>query len=114
MPQIGNSYYAKDARTNIIGLADMRKKFRITYDIDKEAVLLVHTPFKIIKFSESSEGIYMLDMEQKGNKYENEIVKNKKRTNISNVITIEKNKIHFSKRQIKQAEIVRILFFALG
>ena len=36
MPQIGKSYYTKDAMTNIIGLADMRKKFRITYDSDKE------------------------------------------------------------------------------
>ena len=36
VPQIGKSYYAKDAMINMIGLADMRKKFRITYDSDKE------------------------------------------------------------------------------
>ena len=50
VPQIGKSYYAKNAMTNIIGLANMRKKFRITYDSDKEAAFFVHTPTKVIKF----------------------------------------------------------------
>ena len=48
VPQIGKSNYAKEAMTNIIGLADMRKKFRITYDSDKEVGFLVHSPSKII------------------------------------------------------------------
>ena len=51
---IGKSYFAKEAMTNIIGLADMRKKFRVTYDSDKETEFLVHTPSKIIKFPETS------------------------------------------------------------
>ena len=77
MPHIGKSYYAKDTMTNIIGLADMRKKFRITYDSDKEAAFLVHTPSKIIKFPETSEGIYALDMKHK-NKYEDRKIKIRK------------------------------------
>ena len=100
--------------TNIIGIADMREKFRIKYDSDKEAVFLVHTPSKIVKFPESSQGIYALDMEQNDNEYENKIFEKKKKTNISNVIRIEDNKTYFSKHQIKQAEKVRKLLFALG
>ena len=53
-------------------------------------------------------------MEQKDNKYENKMIKDKKKTNISNVITIENNKTYFSKRQIKQAETVQKILFALG
>ena len=49
VPQTGKSYYAKDAMTNIIGLAKMRTKFRKKHDSDKEAVFLVHTPSKIIR-----------------------------------------------------------------
>ena len=78
VPQIRKSYHTKDAMTNIIGLADMRKKFRITYNSDKEAVFLVHTPPKIIQLPESSEGMYALDMEQNNNEYENNMIKNKK------------------------------------
>ena len=43
------------------------------------------------------------------------MIKNKKKTYISNVITIENNKIYFSKRQTKQAEKVqKLLLYALG
>ena len=76
--QVEKSYYAKYAMKNIIGLADMRKKFRNTYDSDKEAAFLVHTPSKIIEFPELSEGIYALDMEHKDKKYKYKMIKNKK------------------------------------
>ena len=49
--------------TNMIGLADMRRKLKITYDSNKEAALLVHNSSKIIKFPGLSEGIYALDIE---------------------------------------------------
>ena len=69
VPQIGKSYYAKNAMTNKIGLAHMRKKFRITYDSDKEAAFFVYTPTKVIKFPETSEGIYAINMENKKNEH---------------------------------------------
>ena len=50
-------------------------------------------------------------MEQKDNKYKNKVIKNKKETNIFNVITIENNKTCFSTCQIKQAEIVIIIIY---
>ena len=53
-------------------------------------------------------------MEQKDNKYKNKVIKNKKETNIFNVITIENNKIYFFKCQIKQAEKARKLLYAIG
>ena len=74
----------------------MRMKFRITYDLDKEAAFLVYTPSKIIEFLKSTEGIYTLDMEQNNNEYENKMIINRKKTNISNVITIENNKTEAS------------------
>ena len=84
LPEIGESYYDKNAMTNIIGLSDMRKKFRITYDSEKEAAFLIHTPAKIIKFAETSEGIYAIDMEQK-KKNENENKENNIKENTCNI-----------------------------
>ena len=42
------------------------------------------------------------------------MIKNEKKRNISNVITIENNKIYFFKCQIKQAEKARKLLYAIG
>ena len=71
VPQIGESYYAKNAMTTIISLTDMRKKFRITYDSDEEAAFFVHTPTKVIKFPEISEGIHAINMENMKSNDEN-------------------------------------------
>ena len=53
--------------------------------------------------------MYTFDMEQNKNKYENKMIKDKKKTNISNVITIENNKTYFSKHPIKQAKNMKII-----
>ena len=79
----------------------MRKKFRITYDSDKEAVFFVHTPTKVIKFPETSEGIYAINMENMKSNDEN--IENDKE-NTCNVITIKNNMKYFSQRQIKEAK----------
>ena len=83
--------------TNIIGLADMRKKFRTTYDSNKDAAFLVHTSSKIIKFQETSEAIYALDMKHK-NKYEDKKIKNNKKTDT----------VHLKTKQEKMTKSLQI------
>ena len=62
---LGNGYFNKNGLTNIIGLTDMRKIFWLTYESSKESAFLVHTPSKIIKFPETKEGVYAIDMDEK-------------------------------------------------
>ena len=62
MPGFGRVWYDQDAITNIFGFADLVKKYRITYDSDKEDTFLVHMPNKTIKFERSPEGLYQYKM----------------------------------------------------
>ena len=65
IPDLGCGYFNKNGLRNIIGLTDMRKKFRVTYDSSKESAFLVLTPSKVIKFPETKEGVYAIDMDKK-------------------------------------------------
>ena len=50
VPDLGNAYFSKKSLTNIIGLRDMRTRYRVIYDSDKEPAFLIHTKKGIIKF----------------------------------------------------------------
>ena len=112
---LGNGYFNKNGLTNIIGLTDMRKIFWLTYESSKESAFLVHTPSKIIKFPETKEGIYAIDMDEKiagkmtekklkrilMKKIEKEIKKRKLKNNknITMVTTVKDNEKFYSKVQ---------------
>ena len=65
IPDLGSGYFNKNGLTNIISLTDTRKKFWVMYNLSKESAFLVHTPSKIIKFPETEEGVYAIDMDEK-------------------------------------------------
>ena len=44
--------------TNIISLADIAKKYRVTMDTYKEKAINVHLPNKIVKFPQLKGGLY--------------------------------------------------------
>ena len=92
--------------TNIIGLRDMRTKYRVTYNSDKGAEFNVHTPNGIIRFPETEEGVYAIDM---ANKTENKNIKD-------NFLSVLNNKqlFSYSTKQLKQAEKVKNILYALG
>jgi hypothetical protein len=46
VPGFGKVYFDEDAIANIFGLSDLKKKFWITYDSEKEDAFLVHMPKK--------------------------------------------------------------------
>ena len=77
----------------------MRSKYRVTYDSDKGAEFNVHTPNGIIRFPETEEGVYAIDM---ANKTENKNIKN-------NFFSVLNNKQIFSylTKQLKQAKKVK-------
>ena len=65
VPDLGRGYFNKNGLTNIIGLRDMRKKFRVTYNLSKEPSFPIHTKNGIIRFPETNEGVYAIDMDEK-------------------------------------------------
>jgi hypothetical protein len=50
VPGFGKVYFDKDAIANIFGLSDLKKKYRIAYDSEKEDGFLIHMENEIIKF----------------------------------------------------------------
>ena len=65
VPDLGKGYFNKNRLTNIIGLTNMRKKFRVTYDSSKEPAFLIHTKNGIIRFPEIKRAVYAIDMDEK-------------------------------------------------
>ncbi len=58
VPGFGKVYYDEDAIANIFGFSDLKKKYQITYDSDKEDAFLVHMDNGIIKFECSPDRLY--------------------------------------------------------
>ena len=63
--KLGQAYFNNKGLPNIIGLGQMRQKYRVTYDSTKEATFCIHLPNKIIKFPETFDGLYAVEMEKK-------------------------------------------------
>ena len=58
VPKWGKVWFNKNRIANIFSLASMIKHHRVTFDSDKEAAFLVHTPEGVIKFIMSPEGLF--------------------------------------------------------
>ena len=65
VPKLIQAYFNSNDMANIIGLGQMRQKYRVMYDSDKEAAFWIHLPNKIIHFLEISDDLYAFDMEKK-------------------------------------------------
>ena len=61
IPMLGNHWFNENSITNIISLADMIEKHRVTYDSAKEKAFLVHLPEKVVKFEQMDNGLYAMD-----------------------------------------------------
>jgi Zn-finger protein len=61
IPHIKDVWYNENAMTNIISMNDMKNKFCVMIDLKEELALLVHIPKKIVKFKQSSNGLYAKD-----------------------------------------------------
>ena len=56
IPFLGTHWFNNKAITNIISLADITKKFRVTMDSQKEKALVVHMDKKTVKFEQMPGG----------------------------------------------------------
>ena len=59
VPDFGTVWFDDHAIANIFGLCDLKKKYRVTYDSEKEDAFILHDQEKgIIKFSCTDDGLY--------------------------------------------------------
>ena len=59
VPGYGEVWYDPNAITNIFSLAEMEKKYCITYNSSKEKAFVVDLPNKKLKFMQSSNGLFI-------------------------------------------------------
>ena len=99
IPDFGTTWFDERGITNILSLAQVRKKFKVTYDSDLN-IFLVHIKDKLIPFRESEEGLYYFNPTA---------VKHK-----SMVQTVDDNKAFYTDRQQERAKRARELLHTLG
>ena len=68
IPDLGKAYYSDKGMTNIIGLSQMRCKYRVGCDSEMEPAFFIRMKNKIVKFSETMDRLYALNMKRKQKK----------------------------------------------
>ena len=64
VPHLGTVWFNKELLTNIISLAHMAEKHRVTYDSNEEKAFLVHLPHKVVKFHQLSSRLYGMNPQE--------------------------------------------------
>ena len=92
----------ESAVTNIFALANLCKKFRVTFDSAKDEAFLVHTPDKVMRFAKTKSNLYA---------YKPQPVAVERH---SLVQTVEENMNFHTPREVQRAKRARELLVALG
>ena len=58
VPYLEEYLYDSNSMTNIISLSDITDKYKVTMDTEKEKVMVVHFPNKIVKFIQLSNRLW--------------------------------------------------------
>lgn len=86
---------------NVLGLCELVKDYRVTFDSAKQDAFHVHTKRGIVEFRRAKNGMYIYKP--------NSVVRKE-----NHLETVEGNKLFFTKRQLKRAEGVRRLYHIVG
>ena len=106
IPHLGTHWYNKNAITNIISLAHMTEKFRVTFDSAIEKSLNVHLPNKIIKFYQMQSGLYGMNPMD-----DSTFIKTVQAQFLN---TVQENMAFLTPRQQQKAKQARKLYEAMG
>ena len=93
---------------NIIELSQVNRKYQVTYDSEKEATFHIPMPAKIMKFSQTLEGLYLIEIDKN---YKKQKMNQQQKCS---VISIKDNKSYHSPRQISRAKQTKDLHHSLG
>jgi hypothetical protein len=62
VPGFGMVWYNKTSIANIFGLSDLKKKFRVTFDSEKDDAFTVHMDSGTLQFKCNPEGLYTYEV----------------------------------------------------
>ena len=103
VPDYGEVWFNERALTNIFSLAELRKKYHVTYDSNKEEAFIMHfKEGKPAKFTQSPNGLY----------YRQPTYNVKQQASF--IETVDENKQFYTDRQFREAKKARELYQALG
>ena len=96
-------FYNKDSIANILSLAHIRDKYKVTMDSSVDDAFYVHiSPKHILRFQRHSPGLYYIDTRN--------LIDNKNEVNAYSFFsTVKANKEYFSSRDIEGADRARVL-----
>ena len=97
-------WFDKRFITNVLSLAMLKKKYRITYDSDKDGAFVVHRPNRNnLIFRQHPAGLHLMEMlDPKG------------ATQVSLVETVIDRESTYSKRQTQDSKAARVLQMTIG
>ena len=105
----GTVWYSPKSFANILSLAEVRKKFRVTMDTQVEASINIHRKNGTkTKFKEYKNELYYYDVPVINDKLNNEV------TDYCFVTTVAKNKLMLTRRKIEAANKARELYALIG
>ena len=98
---VGMVHFHKNSVANILSLAKISDKYRVTFDNSVENAFVIHGPSRKMKFLKSREGLYFHDAT---------VVKQE----IQFLQTVDQQKSLFTHRQVKDAILARKIFSLIG
>ena len=99
----GDVWFHPRAITNVLSLANVRRKHTVTYNSNQELAFIVHTPTKTVKFQECENNLHIYKPSQAESIHGTILVE-----------TIKDNATKYTQRQLTQAKAARKLLHALG
>ena len=114
----GRVWYNKDSLANILSLANVRKKFRITFEtgpLDPCPSIIVHcNDGKVLKFQEHKMGLYVYDAAETV-PFSNICDNSSKNSCIYSLLqTVEENESKYKAREVKKARKALELYRLIG
>ena len=104
VPGYGTVWFDEKAIANIFGLSDLKKKYRVTYDSDKEDAFIVHMENgKTVEFKCNPDGLYHHEVSQDFVSKESHLIS-----------TVNENRMGYTQRQFDRAKTARELYHIVG
>ena len=111
VPGYGQVWYDSRAIANIFGLSDLKNKYRVTYDSEKDDSLIVYMDRKEIQFKYNEDGLYEYKVSEA---YNDEVQEKKKQESSHMIQTIKQIRQGFTSRQFQRAKQARELYHHTG
>ena len=109
LPDYGKVSYHKDAVTNIMSLAKLCDKYRVTFDSLKDDAFYVHTDKRVIRFGRNDSNLYAHTPSRMMTQHSH--LQQARQTHVQ---TVQENMKFHTPREIKRAKQARDLLATLG